>query len=169
MKSQKFTVILLGDFNARNTVRDKHAQQNTKLGAISEDNIQRHSLYIATDVDHIYHHWKIREQSDKSTIDLTFARVMQNINIKVFDLKTIKTRHTATEIQIEDTNNLCPSTILHFKIKYTEQSRWKSYLDNELSSCITSFPEAIFIDVQVNNLSDIVVNSFTEFFEMMVA
>ena len=46
---------LLGDFNARNTVWDEHAKQKTKLGAILED-IQEPSLYIATDIDHTYHH-----------------------------------------------------------------------------------------------------------------
>ena len=106
------TIILLGDFNARNTVWDKHAKQNTKLGAILDSIIQRHSLYIATDVDHTHHHSTNFEQSGKSTIDLTLARGVQNINIKAFDLKTIKTRHIAIEIQIEDTNSSCPSTLL---------------------------------------------------------
>ena len=34
------TIILLGDFNAKNTVWDKYAKQNTKLGAILEYIIQ---------------------------------------------------------------------------------------------------------------------------------
>ena len=34
------TIILLGDFNARNTAWDNHFKQNTKLGAILEDIIQ---------------------------------------------------------------------------------------------------------------------------------
>ena len=34
------TIILLGDFNARNTVWDNHVKQNTRLGAILEDIIQ---------------------------------------------------------------------------------------------------------------------------------
>ena len=60
------TTILLGDFNARDTVWDKHAKQNIKLGTILEDLIHRHSLYIATDIDHTY--------QSTSTIDLTLAR-----------------------------------------------------------------------------------------------
>ena len=36
------TIMLLGDFNARNTVCDNHVKQNTKLGAILEDIIQQH-------------------------------------------------------------------------------------------------------------------------------
>ena len=64
---------------------------------------------------------------------------MQSVNVKAFDLKTIKARHATIEIQIEDTNNLCCSTITHFKTKNTEWTRWKSYLDNELSTYITSF------------------------------
>ena len=50
-------------------------------------------------------------------MDLTLARSIQNINIKAFDLNTIKARYTTTEIQIEDTNNLCPSTIPFLKPK----------------------------------------------------
>ena len=113
------TIILLGDFNARNTAWDNHFKQNTKLDAILEDIIQWHSLYIATDVDHTYHSTSC-EQSAKSKTDPNLSRVIQNTNTKAFDLKTIKTRHTAIEIQIEDTNNLCPSTIPHFKTKNVE-------------------------------------------------
>ena len=150
------TVILLGDFNARNIVWDKHTKQNTKLGAILEDIIQWHSLYIATDVNHTYHHSTNFEQSGKITIDIAHARGVQNISIKAFDLKTIKTRHTAIEIQVEDTNNSCCFTIPHFKTKNSEWSRWKSYWDNELSTYITSFPETIseeLIDMEVIKLS----------------
>ena len=73
-------------------------------------------------------------------------------------------------MQIEDTNNSCPSAIP--KTQNAEWSRWKSYLDNELSTYITSFPETIseeVIDIQVNKFTDIVVNSATEFFRMMIA
>ena len=76
------TIILLGDFNTRNTVWDKHAKQNTKLGAILEDIIQRYSFYSAADMDHAYHHSTNCEQSGKITIDLILARGIQNINIK---------------------------------------------------------------------------------------
>ena len=40
-----------------------------------------------------------------------------------------------------------------FKTKNAERSRWKSYLDNELSTYITVFPETIsqgVIDIQVS-------------------
>ena len=87
-----------------------NTKQNTKLGAILEDIIQQHSLCIATQIEHTYHHLTSCEQSGKSTIDLTLARGIQKINIKAFDQKIIKTRHTPIEIQIEDTNNSCPST-----------------------------------------------------------
>ena len=54
-------------------------------------------IYIATDVDHTYHLISC-EQSGKSTIELTIARGTENINIQAFDLKIIKTRHSAIEI-----------------------------------------------------------------------
>ena len=49
---------------------------------------------------------------------------------------------------------------------------WKFYLANELSTFITSFPETIseeVIDIQENKLTDVVVNSATEFFGRMIA
>ena len=61
---------------------------------------------------------------------------------------------------------------IHFKTKNAEWSRWKSYLDNEQSAYITSFPETIseeVIDIQPNKFTDVVVNSDTELFGMMIA
>ena len=72
------TILLLDDFNARNTVWDKHAKHNTKLGEILEDIIQRHSPYIVTGIDHTYHHSTNCEHSCKSTIGVTLARGKQN-------------------------------------------------------------------------------------------
>ena len=60
----------------------------------------------------------------------------------------------------------------YFKTKNAEWSRRKSYLENELSTYINSFPECVseeVIDIQVNKLTDIAVNSATEFFEMTEA
>ena len=68
-------IILLGDFNARNSVWDKHVKQNTKLGAILGDVIQRLSIYIALNVNHTHHHSRSCEQSDKSAIGLILSRV----------------------------------------------------------------------------------------------
>ena len=82
-------------------------------------------------------------------------------NIKAFDLKIIE---AAIEIQIEDTKNSHPSAIPPFKTKYAEWSWWTSYLDNELSTYITSFPETIsekVINIQVSKLTGIVVNPVT--------
>ena len=94
-------------------------------------------------------------------MDLTLARGIQNTNINAFDPNTIKTRYTAIEIQIEDTNNLCPSTIPLLKNKNAERSRWKSYLDNVLSTYKIFFPETIsqeVIDMQVNKLTEATVS-----------
>ena len=63
----------------------------------------------------------------------------------ICDLEIIKIRHTAIEMQIEDTNNSCPSAIP--KTQNTEWSRGKSYLDNELTTYITSCPETISEEV----------------------
>ena len=56
-----------------------------KLGAILDIRYQQDSLYIATDVDHTYHHSTGCEQYIKS---------IQNINIKAIDLKNFNIRHS---------------------------------------------------------------------------
>ena len=68
-------IIFLGGFNARNSVWDKHVKQNIKLGAILGDVIQRLSIYIALNVNHIHHHSRSCEQSEKSAIGLILSRV----------------------------------------------------------------------------------------------
>ena len=44
-------ILLVGDFNCRNTLWDKHIKRNTKMGKLLEDIINRHNLFIATDTD----------------------------------------------------------------------------------------------------------------------
>ena len=64
---------MLGDFNARNTLQDKHINQNNKMGIASEEVVQRYGLFIATDLDHTYQHLPNYHNSGKSTIDLTLS------------------------------------------------------------------------------------------------
>ena len=68
------TIVLFGDFNARNTIWDKNCAKNSKLREILEDIIHRHNLYITTDVDHTYYHSPTCEHSGKNTVDLTLIR-----------------------------------------------------------------------------------------------
>ena len=45
-------LMIIRDFNAQNSVRDKHFKSNSKLGVFLEHIILRHGLYVATNADH---------------------------------------------------------------------------------------------------------------------
>ena len=82
-------LILLGDFHSRNKIWDKNQTRNTKIGNILEDIINKHNLFLLTDVDQTYHHPDLNENAGKSTIDLTLVRGLSNLHIRTraFDLK----------------------------------------------------------------------------------
>ena len=72
-------IMILGDFNARNTLWGKHTSQNNKMGIALEELVQRHSFYVATDLDHTYQDSPNCHNSGKSTIDLTLFRGINNL------------------------------------------------------------------------------------------
>ena len=76
------TIIILGSFNAQNTLWGKHINQYNKMGIILEELIQRHSLYVATDLDDAYQHSPNCHSFGKSTIDLILYRVINNLSVK---------------------------------------------------------------------------------------
>ena len=167
LKDQR--LIIVGDFNARNKMWDKHSKINTKLGIILEDIIQHHGLYIATNVDHTYHHSPLCDTSGKSTIDLTLTRGIRNVNIKTIDmdLSNIKTRHKAIEIQIEEKNLNLLSKIPHFKTKNAKWNQWANTLDKNLESFFNSFSKEIsenIVEERAVTLTDIIVTTATNFF-----
>ena len=88
------TLILLGDFNSRNKIRDKNLTRNTKMGNIL-DIINEHNLFLLTDVDHTYHHSDLNKNAGKSTIDLSLVRGLSNLHIRTRAFDLIKTRHMA--------------------------------------------------------------------------
>ena len=45
-------IIILKDFNARNTLWNKDINQDNKMGIAVEKLIQRHDLYVTTDLNH---------------------------------------------------------------------------------------------------------------------
>ena len=77
-------IIILGDFNAWNTFWDNHINQNNKMGTVLDELIQKHGLYVATDLDHTYQHSPNCYNSGKSTIDLTLALFLQHILCMTF-------------------------------------------------------------------------------------
>ena len=97
-------ILLVGDFNCRNALWDKHIKRNTKMGKLLEDIINRHNLFIATDADFTHHQSASINKSGKSTIDLTLARGLANVEITTKDFDLINTRHKAVEIYIPGTS-----------------------------------------------------------------
>ena len=101
-------IVLIGDFNSRNKIWDRNANNNSRMGLILEDIINLHGLCIATNTDFTYQQRTMVRNSGKSTIDFTLTRALKNIKLvmKVFTL--LKTRHIAIEILIEQEPNSNP-------------------------------------------------------------
>ena len=66
---------------------DKSIEQSNKMGKTLEDTINMHSLCIATDAPYTF---KWRDNSGKSTTDLTLNRGLKNVTVKT-TIETIKT------------------------------------------------------------------------------
>ena len=161
-------LIILGDFNARNTLWDIHCNKNNKMGTVLEDLIQRHGLYLATNVDHSYQQTVQSQYTGKSTIDLTLSRGISNISVNTIDITNIKTRHKGIEITI-DTQNTRNNSLPHFKTKDANWGKWAEFLDNNLLTFLNSFPHEIsktIIDEKAELFVDIIFNSASQFFGM---
>ena len=96
------SILLVGDFNCRNALWDKHIKRNTKISKLLEDIINRHNLFVATDADFIYQQSASINKSGKSTIDLTLTRSLANVKITTKDFDLINTKHKGVEIYIPD-------------------------------------------------------------------
>ena len=60
-------------------------KRNTKIGKLLEDIINRHNLFIATDVDFTYQQSASINNNGKSTIELTLTRGLANVKITTKD------------------------------------------------------------------------------------
>ena len=89
------SILLVGDFNSHKNTWDKNILQSNKMGKTVEGIINRHGLNIATDVPYAF---KRRDNSGKSTIDLSLTRGLKNVKVKT---KEIKTEHQAIEINMK--------------------------------------------------------------------
>ena len=158
-------ILLVGGFNSKNTLWDKNAKTNNKMGQVLEDIINRHGLYIATDLDFTYQQSVQVSNSGKSTIDLTLSRGLQNVKVAAKNLDLIKTRHQAIEILIEE--DIDQKQNPRFKTKNADWEEWKKVLQPKLEEYHANFPREIspeVIDQQANNLTNLIVESATDFF-----
>ena len=53
-KHKSENIVLIGDFNSRNKIWDRNANNNSRMGFILEDSINRYGFYIATSTDFTY-------------------------------------------------------------------------------------------------------------------
>ena len=61
-------ILLIRDFNSRNKIWDRNANNNSSMGLILEDIINQHGLYIKANTDFTYQQPTMVSNSGKSTI-----------------------------------------------------------------------------------------------------
>ena len=69
---------------------------------LPENMINGYELYITTELPYTF---KKCNNSGKIRIDLTFVKVLKNVQVKAKEFELIKIGHLAIEILIEDTQN----------------------------------------------------------------
>ena len=123
------------------------------MGKTLEDIINRHGLNIATDAPYTF---KRRDNSGKSTIDLTLTRGLKNVKVKTKEIETIKTEHQAIEINIEGKDETIISSP-KFKTKNANWAERKESLKPHLEDYLEEFPTEITeeeMDNQTKKLTD---------------
>ena len=158
-------ILLIGDFNNGNKIRDRNASNNSRMGLILEDIINRHGLCFATITDFTYQQSTMVSNSGKDTIELTLTCGLKNIKVVTKDFTLIKIRHKAIEILIEQEPSLKPNP--KFKTKNADCGKWKQFLQAPIEDYFTNFPLEIsekVIDQQVNKIAELIVGSATSFF-----
>ena len=128
-------IIILGDFNVRNTLWDKHINQNNKMGIAREELIKRHGFYVAADLDHTYQYSPNYCNSGKSPTDLILSHEINNLTVKTKENNKIETRYKAIKIKIEKLSGKNRSHTPHFR---TQGANW-----DDLSQFISSFPNEV--------------------------
>ena len=153
-------ILLIGDFNSRNKIWDRNANNNSIMGLILEDIINRHGLYITTNTDFTYQQSTMVSISGKSTIDLTLTCGLKNIKVVTKDFTLIKTRHKAIEILIVQEPLFKPNP--KFRTKNADCEKWKQFLQAPLEDYSTNYPLEISgkeIDQLANKLTELTVSS----------
>ena len=165
LEKQSENILLIGDFNRRNKLWDRNANNNSRMGLILEDILNYHGFYVTTNTDFTYQQSTMVSNSGKSTIDLTLTRRLKNIKVVRKDFILIKTRHKAIEMLIEQEPSFKPNH--KFRTKNADWEKWKQFLQAPLEDYSTNFPLEIsekVIDQQANKLTELIVGSATSFF-----
>ena len=109
---------VIGDFNSRNTVWDRIAN-NSRMGPILEEIISCHGLNITTNTDYTYQQSAMVSNSGKCTIDLTITCGLKNIKVVTKNLTLIKTRQKAIGILIKQEPSFKPNP------KFKKNTDWE--------------------------------------------
>ena len=116
-KHKNENILLIRDFNSRNKIWDRKANNNSRMGhLILEDIINCDGFYITTNTDFTYQQCAMVSNSGKSTIDLTLTHGLKNIKVVTKDFTLIRTRHKAIEILIEQEPSFKPNPKFRTKI-----------------------------------------------------
>ena len=137
------------------------------MGIALGELVQRHSFYVATDLDYTYQHSPNCHNSGKSTIDLPLFRGINNLIVKTREISNIKSRHKAIKIEVEKLSDKNSSHTPHFRTQGVSWDEWCKSLDKNLSQFISSFPNEVsksIIDEQANLFVNIITESAFSFF-----
>ena len=165
LEKQSENILLIGDFNRRNKLWDRNANNNSRMGLILEDILNYHGFYVTTNTDFTYQQSTMVSNSGKGTIGLNLNRDLKNIRVVTKDFTLIKTRHKAIEILIDQEPSFKPNP--KFRTKNADWEKWKQFLQAPLEDYSTNFPLEIsekVIDQQANKLTELIVGSATSFF-----
>ena len=136
------------------------------MGNILEDIIHQQNYFHLTDVDHTYHNSNLNENAGKSTTDLTLVSGLSNLHFRTSAFDLTKTRHMAIEISVNEQGKK-EKRNTHFRTKNADWSIWERILDTKLKNFQDSFPTIInpdIIDAQTSALTNIIIDSATDFF-----
>ena len=131
-------ILIIRYFNSRNKILDINVNNNSRMGLILKDIINRHGLYITTNTDFTHQQSTMVSNNGKSTIDVTLTRGQKSIKVVTKDFTLIKTTHRAIEILIEHEPSFKPNP--KFKIKNADWEKWKQFLQAPLQDYSKNFP-----------------------------
>ena len=130
-------ILVIGTLNSKKKIQDRSASNNSRMGLILEEIINRHGFYIITTTDITYQQSVMASKSGKSTIDLTLTRGLKNIKV-VKKCYLNKTSHKAIKVLIEQEPSFKPNP--KFRTKNADQEKWKQFLQAPVEHYSTNFP-----------------------------
>ena len=139
LEKQSENILLIGDFNRRNKLWDRNANNNSRMGLILEDILNYHGFYVTTNTDFTYQQSTMVSNSGKNTADLTLTCGLKN-KVVTKDFTLIKTRHKAFEMLIEQEPSFKLNPKFKTKKKNANWEKWKQFIQEPLEDYSTNVP-----------------------------